>query len=212
MTDGGQPTFGAIVLAAGSGTRFGRPKQNLELGGMELWQHSVATLTAAGIDAIVLVGDVPGGVPGGERRRDSVAAGLAHIDEVDWVLVHDAARPLVSEDVVARILGECRVTEADAVIPAVPVTDTVKRVDDRTVVETVDRTVLVTVQTPQAVRLKMLRSAHAYGPASNATDDAALVEGLGGKVVIVDGDPDNIKITYPRDLARAEAILRQRMA
>ena len=83
----------AVVVAAGRGTRFGAPKHRLQLDGVELWKRSVDILANAGVAPIVVVGDVPGGVPGGERRRDSVANGLAEIDGVTWVLIHDAARP-----------------------------------------------------------------------------------------------------------------------
>ncbi|MEN8041855.1 MAG: 2-C-methyl-D-erythritol 4-phosphate cytidylyltransferase [Actinomycetota bacterium] len=197
----------AIVVAAGTGTRFGGPKHQQVLAGTPLWKRSVNVFDASGIEEIVVVGDVPGGIPGGRRRQDSVAAGLdALSDRPDWVIVHDAARPLVTEGLVERVLSRAAEGDVDAVIPSVPMTDTVKRVDGEIIVGTVDRDTLVTVQTPQAFRLTALRSAH-MASSVDATDDAALVELAGGTVVHVNGDPMNIKITYPQDLVVAEALL-----
>jgi 2-C-methyl-D-erythritol 4-phosphate cytidylyltransferase len=198
----------AVVVAAGSGTRFGGPKHNLLLDDVELWQRSVDAFTAAGVSEIVVVGDVPGGIPGGPRRRDSVANGIAALSgDVDWVLVHDAARPLITVELIGRILERSSVGDVDGVVPAIPLVDTVKRIDGESVVTTVDRTNLVAVQTPQAFRLTVLRSAHEADDA-DATDDASIVEGIGGTVVHVKGDAKNFKITVPEDLAVARAQLR----
>jgi 2-C-methyl-D-erythritol 4-phosphate cytidylyltransferase len=161
----------AVIVAAGSGTRFGSPKHSLLLGDLELWRWSVDAFEAAGITSIVVVGDVPGGIPGGLRRRDSVELGLDALPpDIDWVLVHDAARPLVSVDLVERLLERLAVGDVDGVIPAVPLVDTVKRVHGEAVVATVDRSALVSVQTPQAYRLSKLRSAHT-ADGIDATDD-----------------------------------------
>ena len=195
----------AVIVAAGSGTRFGSPKHSLLLGDLELWRWSVDAFEAAGITSIVVVGDVPGGIPGGSRRRDSVEQGLDALPaDIDWVLVHDAARPLVSVDLVERLLERLAVGDVDGVIPAVPLVDTVKRVDGEVVVATVDRSALVSVQTPQAYRLSSLRSAHT-ADGIDATDDSSMVERNGGTVVHVMGDVKNLKITVPDDLAIARA-------
>lgn len=170
----------------------------------------VDVFEAAGIESIVVVGDVPGGVAGGDRRRDSVAAGLAAGSATDWVLIHDAARPLITVDLIARVMDAARVDGSDGVIPVVPVTDTIKRVVDDTVVDTVDRSQLVATQTPQAFRLASLVQAHLVDPDVDVTDDAGLVERAGGTVSVVRGDPQNLKITYPGDLERARTIARER--
>ena len=198
----------AVIVAAGSGTRFGRPKHSALLADIELWQRSVDAFVVAGTDQIVVVGDVPGGLTGGPRRRDSVAIGLAAVvPDTDWVLIHDAARPLITAVLIARVMERSLVGDVDGVIPAIPVTDTIKRVDGESVLETVDRSTLVSVQTPQAFRLSVLREAHSADQ-TDATDDAAMVERQGGTVVQVMGDPMNFKITVPEDLVLASAYLR----
>lgn len=177
----------------------------MRLDGVELWQRGVDALHDAGIGDVVVVGDVPGGLPGGTRRRDSVAVGLAAVpDGVEWVLIHDASRPLVAGELIRRVLERARRGDVDGVVPAVPISDTIKTVDGESVVRTISRDDLVAVQTPQAFRFGMLRSAHdAHG--KDATDDASLVEQVGGTVVHVMGDRMNIKITYPADFAMAQA-------
>jgi len=199
-------TFG-IVVAAGSGERFGRPKAHIELAGIPLWQRARDLLMSGGCSSVVVVGDVPGGIPGGARRRDSVAAGLATAPEgTRYVLVHDAARPLASVDLVRRVLARLQVGDAGAVVPAVAVADTIKRVAGDLVTETVDRADLMAIQTPQGFGVEVLRTAHAHDP-SDASDDALLVERSGGIVAVVPGEAQNLKITYPGDLAVAEALL-----
>lgn len=194
-----------IVVAGGSGTRFGGPKHSLALGGVEFWERGVTALNSAGVSDVVVVGDVPGGLPGGERRRDSVQTGLAALpDDTDWVLIHDAARPLASRSLVERVLDRALLGDVDGVVPAIPLADTIKKIDGELVVSTVERLGLVAVQTPQAFRFGVLKAAHARED-DDATDDAALVERAGGRVVHVMGDPINIKITYPDDLAIARA-------
>lgn len=195
-----------IVVAGGTGDRFGGPKHAVELLGTALWRRAADVLDAT-CDGVTVVGDVPGGVPGGRRRRDSVAAGLAHVPEdVARVLVHDAARPLASVDLARRVLERLALGGVDGVIPVVPVRDTLKEVDGRTVVATVDRARLVAVQTPQAFRRVVLAEAHATS-AEDATDDAQLLERIGARVVTVEGDPRNLKVTYPEDLDVARALL-----
>ncbi len=197
----------AVVVAAGAGRRFGRPKHRVCLAGRELWRWAVDDLTAAGVAEVVVVGDVPGGVAGGARRRDSVAAGLATLPpETEFVLVHDAARPLAGAELVRRVVARLRRGDVDGVVPAVAVRDTVKVVDGDRVLRTVDRSRLVVAQTPQGFRLDVLVAAHRRAE-EDATDDASLVEAVGGTVVTVAGDPRNLKITYPGDLAIAAALL-----
>ena len=158
-------------------------------------------LGSAGLEAEVRAG--------GATRTESVAAGLAlygDLEPDDLVAVHDAARPLVSADLVARVFAA--VSDGwDAAAPGLPVTDTLKLVgDDARVLQTVDRQGLWTVQTPQAFRWRVLRRAYAAGAVS-ATDDLGLVERAEGRVRLVPGEPRNLKITYPQDLAIAEALL-----
>jgi 2-C-methyl-D-erythritol 4-phosphate cytidylyltransferase len=198
----------AIVVAGGSGSRFGGPKHAVLLGGVPLWRRCVQTLEAAGLDTVVVVGDVPGGLPGGLRRRDSVSAGLSVVpDTVEWVLVHDAARPLVSIKLVERVIEAASSATADAVIPVSRVTDTLKIVDGDTVMGTVDRSALVAVQTPQAFRTTKLKKAHLRDLDDDVTDDAGLIEREGGIVMTVPGEVTNIKITFDGDLELAEALL-----
>jgi 2-C-methyl-D-erythritol 4-phosphate cytidylyltransferase len=203
--DDRSPIWG-ILLAAGRGTRFGRPKHGLELHGVPLWQWAQRALIDGGVTDVVLVGDVDGAVPGGERRQDSVAAGLAQIPAEDGlVLVHDAARPLLTSSVVQRVIARMLSGDVVGVIPAVPIRDTIKRVARERVTETVDRGDLVSVQTPQGFDLRTLRAAHAAFR-DDATDDASMVESIGGSVAIVQGDPMNLKVTYPEDLPLIEAL------
>jgi 2-C-methyl-D-erythritol 4-phosphate cytidylyltransferase len=203
----------AVVVAAGSGRRYGGSKQYEPLGGRTVleWSLAAARSVCAGVVVVLPPADVSGWVPdgtvvvaGGDTRSASVRAGLAAVpDDADVIVVHDAARPFAS-----RVLWDGAVAAvgagADGAICAVPVTDTVKRVDGDEVVETIDRAELVSVQTPQAFRAGMLRAAHASG--DEASDDAALVERAGGRVVIVPGSPDNLKITHAHDLAVAAAL------
>jgi 2-C-methyl-D-erythritol 4-phosphate cytidylyltransferase len=144
-------------------------------------------------------------VAGGSTRSASVRAGLAAVPvSADVIVVHDGARPLARPALFTAVV-DAVVAGAGAAICAVPVTDTVKRVIDGVVHETLDRSTLVAVQTPQAFRAEVLRRAHAGEP--EATDDAALVESLGERVVVVAGDPANRKLTTPLDLVVAEALV-----
>jgi 2-C-methyl-D-erythritol 4-phosphate cytidylyltransferase len=145
-------------------------------------------------------------VEGGARRQDSVAAGMAAAADAAWYLVHDAARPLVSAALATAVLDAARAS-GTAAIPGLPVADTIKRVDaDGRVVETLDRTPLRAVQTPQAFAGPVLRRAHRE-VLDDVTDDAGMVERLGLAVVVVAGEPANLKITTPADLELARAIL-----
>lgn len=203
----------AVVVAGGSGSRFGGPKQLEPLGGARVVDHAVGALAdfVAGTVLVVpaeLVGtvDLPGDVvvAGGATRSASVRAGLAAVpDDADVVLVHDGARPLVAKAVVARVLAALA-DGADGAVPVVPVTDSLRTRDGRPV----DRDGFVAVQTPQGFRADVLRRAHATD--GDATDDATLVDGVGGRVVHVAGDPGNLKITVPADLALAEVLLHDR--
>ena len=142
---------------------------------------------------------------GGDTRADSVRRGLAAVPvEADLVLVHDAARPLATPEVFAAVIAAVVEEGVDAAVPGVPVRDTIKEVDDAdNVTATLDRAALVAVQTPQGFRADVLRRAHEQGM-SDATDDAVLVEALGGRVRVVPGDPDNLKITTTDDLRDAQ--------
>jgi 2-C-methyl-D-erythritol 4-phosphate cytidylyltransferase len=204
-----------IVVAAGSGSRFGRPKQYEELAGRPVldWSLAAARTTATGPDDGVVVvvppdrvGEPATGadrvVAGGATRSSSVRCGLAAVPgHAAVIVVHDGARPLAGAELFARVV-EAVNDGADAAVPAVDVTDTLRH---RTV-GAVDRGGLVAVQTPQAFRAAALRGAHVAEP--EATDDASLIEAAGGKVVVVEGSPANLKITRPIDLAIAEALVR----
>ena len=200
----------AIVLAAGSGSRFGGLKQFEDLGGRPVLDWSTQAAHAS-CETVVLVGPAgmledSGAVPGGATRSDSVRAGLAAVPPgTEIVVIHDSARPLASPLLFERVVAAV-VAGADGAVPAMPVTDTIKQVNGSTVSATLDRSTLVAVQTPQAFRIDVLRAAHASG--GEATDDAALVESIGGKVVTVAGDRRNLKVTTPDDLVVARALLR----
>lgn len=207
-----QPSVWTVIVAAGSGTRFGGAKQYLELGGARVVDHSVAVAAQVSDGVVVVVpsSDVSAESPrlaatavvaGGSSRAASVRNGLAAVpDDAAIICVHDAARPLAGTDIYERVIGEVGSGAAGAV-PVVPVTDTIRRVDGGVV----DRSTLQAVQTPQAFRAELLRAAHA--DAANATDDASLVEAAGYAIAAVEGHPRNIKITNPDDLAAAEAWL-----
>ncbi|HEX4173212.1 MAG TPA: bifunctional 2-C-methyl-D-erythritol 4-phosphate cytidylyltransferase/2-C-methyl-D-erythritol 2,4-cyclodiphosphate synthase [Acetobacteraceae bacterium] len=210
----------AILVAAGSGSRFGGdiPKQFLPLAGKPVIRHAAETLAGA-VDLLQPVGDAPSieaalsGLPhlrvvaGGAIRQDSVRLGLEALQSVspDFVLVHDAARPLIPPGTIAALIAALR--SADGAIPAVPVADTLKRVADRLVSGTVAREGLYRAQTPQAFRFGVLLAAHRAAADNAATDDAALLEAIGKRVVIVPGSEDNIKLTYAEDLPRLERVM-----
>ncbi|MDH2903768.1 MAG: IspD/TarI family cytidylyltransferase [Actinomycetota bacterium] len=206
----------AIVVAGGRGVRFGGPKQFSPLGELSVAAHSVrATRGVAEFVVLVVPDDYDGSgegadlvVIGGDTRAASVRAGLASLPTCDVVVVHDAARPLATRALFDAVVTAVR-SGADGAIPGLPVTDTVKRAAERdgrmVAVATLDRSELVTVQTPQAFRREVLERAHAVE--HDATDDAALVEAAGGLIEIVAGETNNLKITELADLARAAAAL-----
>ena len=204
-----------VVVAAGRGERYGAPKQYERIAGRRVldWSLGAARAVAGGIVLVVAPGregdheDVDAVVVGGATRSASVRAGLAAVPaDASVIVVHDAARPAASGglfDAVVRAVLD----GADAAVPGVRVVDTVKRVGaDGIVAETLDRDELVAVQTPQAFRADVLRAAHAGG--GDASDDAALVEAAGGRVVVGPGDLRNIKLTTAADRARLEDVLR----
>ncbi len=218
-----------VVVAAGGGRRFGAPKQFARIGGraMVQWAVDAARSVADGVVLVLPPGDVaesstPRGatagaapraasagadvvVAGGETRAASVRAGLAVVPaEADVIVVHDGARPLASPALFRAVVDVVR-GGADAAVPGLAVADTLKRVVGDTVTATVRRDELVAVQTPQAFRAARA-ARHAHDGASEATDDAALVESLGATVRVVPGDPRNIKVTTVADLEVAQAL------
>lgn len=213
----------AVVPAAGSGSRLGggRPKALRMLGGQTLVERAVASLRAGGAGAVVVAAPgpfvaevralLPGVevVTGGATREQSVRAALAALaEDVDVVLVHDAARALAPPSLVARVVAAVR-DGAGAVVPLLAMADTIRQVDESGhVVGTVDRARLRAVQTPQGFRRRLLDAAYAAVAAADSTDDASLVERLGHEVQAVEGDPAAFKVTTPFDLRVAAALLR----
>ena len=218
----------AVIVAAGRGDRLGldRPKAFAKLKGRPLLSESLERLEASEwVEAIVLVappeweepsilvaeeigaGKVTACVPGGETRAESVRAGVAEVEsDALVVLVHDAARPVVPEEVVERVLAPLG-EGWDGAVPALPVADTLKRAaEDGSVVETVDRAGLHAAQTPQAFLAPVLREALA-GDLGGASDCATLVERRGGRVRVVEGDRRLLKVTTQADLAFVETLL-----
>jgi 2-C-methyl-D-erythritol 4-phosphate cytidylyltransferase len=217
----------AILAAAGSGERLGadRPKAFARLGDRPLLAESLERLEgSAWIDAIVIAappgweepaillaeelgcGKVGSCVTGGATRAGSVRLGLAEVPEdAAVVVVHDAARPLLPDDVIERVLAPLG-EGWDGAVPALALADTVKRVRDDRVVETLDRSELRAVQTPQAFVAQVLRDAFAAA-SEDASDCASLVEARGGRVKVVPGDPRLLKVTGDDDLRRVEALL-----
>ena len=215
----------AVLAAAGSGERLGadRPKAFVRLGDQPLLAESLARLDACDwVDAIVVAappdweeaaillaeelgcGKVSACVTGGPTRADSVRLGLAEVpDDAAVVLVHDAARPLLEDDVVERVVTALN-EGWDGAVPVLPIADTVKRVEDDRVVETLPREELRIVQTPQAFVPDVLRRALT---GSDWTDCAAAVESAGGRVKAVEGDPRLLKVTDAADLDRLAALL-----
>lgn len=203
-----------VVVAGGSGTRFGGAKQYAPLAGRRVldWSLVAARHHADGVVLVVAaefaeapeqLADVV--VAGGATRSASVRAGLAAVPtDANIIVVHDAARPLADPDLFGRVIAAVR-AGAPAVLPGIAVADTIRHRRGGVV----DRDELVRVQTPQAFRAAALRAAHAGG--GEATDDAGLVEQRGGEVTIVEGDPANLKITDADDLVIAEALLARRL-
>lgn len=218
----------ALIVAAGSGERLGagRPKALVELAGRPMLDWSLQALAASPeIEQVVValpagagLPEVSGegviGVEGGATRSESVRCALEVAQEGDTVLVHDAARPLLTPAIVRHVLAALAAdVDADAAIAAAPVTDTIKRVADHGgVLETLDRSSLWAVQTPQVFRREALEHALAQ-PADvlgEATDDAWLVERAGGRVIVASVAAENLKVTTPLDLEIAGELLLRR--
>jgi 2-C-methyl-D-erythritol 4-phosphate cytidylyltransferase len=215
----------SIVVAGGSGRRFGRLKQFSDLAGRPVLEWAVEACRRCSAGVVLVLPDPatqdapaldPHGadlvVPGGGTRADSVRCGLSAVpDDAEVILVHDAARPLASADLFAAVIAAVTDGGADGAVPGIPPSDTIKTVDESgQVTGTLDRDRLVAVQTPQAFRAGVLRRAHDGAPVVGATDDAMLVESMGGTVRVVPGEPGNLKITGPDDLAAAERVLAAR--
>ncbi|MCZ4557303.1 2-C-methyl-D-erythritol 4-phosphate cytidylyltransferase [Rhodococcus sp. PvR044] len=211
----------ALVPAAGRGERLGEgiPKAFVTVRGVSMLRLAVEGLIESGVvDRVVVIvpadridsvrAELPEGVDvvaGGAERTDSVRAGLAAAEDADLLLVHDAARALTPPPLIARVVAELRAGR-DAVVPALPVSDTIKTVDLLgAVTGTPERSELRAVQTPQGFTADLLRRAYAAAD-SLATDDAGLVERIGGRVRTIVGDPLAFKITTPLDLALARAL------
>lgn len=215
----------ALLVASGRGERFGGqgPKQYQKLRGRSVLRHALDRfgrhpgITA--VRAVIHPDDHPAyeraadgldlldPVPGGASRQESVRLGLESLAEAppDWVLIHDGVRPLVDGPLIDRVLDGLR--DHQAVLPVLPVTDTLKRVRDQTVAETIDRATLCRAQTPQGFVYRDILAAHRRFEGQEMTDDSALAEAAGLTVKTVAGDEANLKITAPADLVRAEQIL-----
>ncbi|MGH2573182.1 MAG: 2-C-methyl-D-erythritol 4-phosphate cytidylyltransferase [Actinomycetota bacterium] len=222
----------ALLLAAGSGSRLGgRPKAFLEVAGEPLFLHSLRSLVACSMvhGVVMMVPEGSAGAAerseealhlapgfltarvGGVSRQDSVRLGLAAVPaETEAIVCHDAARPFASADLFRRVLAGLQ--SADGIVPLIPTPDTVKRVREGRIIETIPRNEIGLAQTPQAFRARALKRAHELASRSglDGTDDAVLLESAGYRVVAVEGEPDNFKVTTPEDLLRAEAILAAR--
>jgi 2-C-methyl-D-erythritol 4-phosphate cytidylyltransferase len=215
----------AVIVAAGRGTRMGagRPKALLPVAGVPMLRRAAAAFAGhPRVTAVVAAVHDPGAaraalgpladavtlVRGGPDRQESARLGIEAAGDAGLILVHDAARPLVGAALIDRVIEAA--AAHGAAIPALPPSDTVKEIDaGGAVAATLPRDRLRLAQTPQGFRAGLLREAHARAARAGhrATDDAALVEWAGGRVVVVEGDPRNVKITTPFDLAAAEAIL-----
>ncbi|EKN69196.1 2-C-methyl-D-erythritol 4-phosphate cytidylyltransferase [Neobacillus bataviensis LMG 21833] len=224
-------TYQVILPAAGQGKRMGagRNKLLLELNGVPVLIHTLKVFDEdEGCSGIILaihphdekefkallkkyhIKKVMNLVRGGEERQHSIYNALKTVNTNDIILVHDAARPFIRKEQIHRLAETAE--ETGAAIIGVPAKDTMKKVQDGVIVETVERSSLWAVQTPQAFRISLLRKAYEKAEADHflGTDDASLVERLNMPVAIVEGDYDNIKLTTPEDLYFAEAILKKR--
>jgi 2-C-methyl-D-erythritol 4-phosphate cytidylyltransferase len=220
---------GAIVAAAGTGSRLGRGSKGLvRLNGRTTLARAVELFL--GLDEVdrIVVAAPPSRIdiarqevetlhprkpvkvePGGESRQESVRAGLAALGDCDYVLVHDAARPLASAALVRRVLAAA--VESGAAFPAIAPRDAVKRVEGGRLVESLDRSRVVLAQTPQAFSYELLLRAHREAADAGLVgdDDAQLVSASGHEVTVVEGEPANIKLTTPEDLEVLEAVIRE---
>ncbi len=214
----------AIIVAAGEGERFGSPKQLSLLKGKTVLDWSLEKFEKnEAVDDIILVlsrllsgdeylrkyGKITAISRGGKKRQDSVYAGLLGVDEsqTEVVLVHDGVRPLVGNELIARVISET--LKKNAVVPVVPVEDTIKRVERQKILRTEVRSQLFRIQTPQGFSYSVLKAAFQKAMEDDfyGTDEASLVERMGTPVFVVPGDRRNIKITTPEDLKMAEALI-----
>jgi 2-C-methyl-D-erythritol 4-phosphate cytidylyltransferase len=221
----------AILVAAGSSRRMGFNKLFAEIGGAPVIAHTIRAFERSGsVSEIIVVAcedrhteirkiardhnftKLRTIIPGGERRQDSVSAGLMHLGrDAKYVTVHDAARPLITPEQIERVFEQCRIHGAAAL--AEPINDTLKRADrDLVVAGSVDRHQLYAMQTPQIFERALIEDAYrtVYVQNVSVTDEVSVVERLGRKVTLVLNDDFNFKITYPRDLPLAEFVLRHR--
>ena len=214
------PRIAALLVAGGSGSRFGaaQPKQYLSLAGRPVIAHAAAAL-AAEVTWVQPVGDVAAitaalagldhlpPVAGGATRQDSVRNGLEALagKPPDLVLIHDGARPMVSAIIIGAVIAALQ--DAEGALPCLPVVDTLKRLDGGKVGETVPRESLARAQTPQGFRYQAILAAHRKAEGVDFTDDAAVLEAAGGTVLSVPGDETNIKVTTMADLRRLEGAL-----
>ena len=220
------PAFSAVVVAAGSGSRAGGAKQWRLLGGRPVIRWSVQALIEAGAREVV-VAVAPGAeaeaaaalngltgwraVAGGESRSRSVINGLRALEASGGdpvVLVHDAARPFLSREIIGRVIEA--LAGADGALPALPVSDSLRRSEEGFIAGGVDRDGLWRAQTPQAFQLGVLINAYEDWRGTDPTDEAMVVRARGGRVRIVDGDPRLMKLTFPEDFAMAEALIPRR--
>jgi 2-C-methyl-D-erythritol 4-phosphate cytidylyltransferase len=215
-------TFSAIIVAGGSGKRFGGKKQFINLAGENVLKITVKAFDIPCINRIVVV--VPKDdvdevwncmkelkkeikvVPGGPTRYNSVINGLRASGDCDIALIHDGVRPFVTASLIDRVIKGAK--EADGCIPVLPVSDTIKIAENGFIKKTIPREHLFSVQTPQAFKMEKILDAHekAVGGDLIPTDDSMLIENAGGRVKIVEGERFNIKITLPEDMVLAEAI------
>lgn len=208
-----------VVVAAGLGSRFGKPKQFEEIQGKPLYQISLDTFSKwprAGRACLV----VPAGFEGiqtnavvtvgGATRQESAQRGLLALGDSKYVMIHDAARPCFDVDLLDRLFDELLNSNAEGVVPALQVSDTVKEVSGSEVKATLQRQLLRLVQTPQIFRSDFLKAAYQKNPDLNAFDDSFVVEKAGGKVIVAEGQRSNIKITYPEDLNHVSNWIRDR--
>jgi len=212
----------AIIVAAGEGKRFGSPKQYSLLRGKPVLEWTLEKFEYhEAVNEIILVlkdesqresfisefSKIAAVVSGGKKRQDSVHIGFNHVkpEKAEIVLVHDGVRPLIQKELISRVIEAA--AKKGAVIPVIPVEDTVKEVSGRTVLRTVEREDLYRVQTPQGFLYSVLKQALEWASEERyyGTDEASLVEKTGKEVFIIQGDPQNIKITTPEDLKIAEA-------
>lgn len=215
------PKFAAVIVAAGSGTRFGQEKQLMELEGKPLYRWSIDAFKATpGVESIVLVCSEQllsvvedssiSTIAGGSSRQESVYRGVLKAKELgaDHVLVHDAARALITSEIILRVINAT--SQHGAAIAAVPVVDTIKEVEGSRIHRTVPREKLWRAQTPQGASIDDMLRAYEASVGKSVTDEAELLETIGISAHVVPGSEDNFKITFAEDLDRAAEVLRRR--